>query len=252
MIKRIIYLLALSLSITYILCSIGQAEETIGIYNIASAEGNMKQSLGQNISLQRTNSPIKGAAFHARIFRGTIEKQKLIKPDSEGCVKYFTVLLKVRITDTVNMRSLDDPAWLTPAEDGFQPEQYTIVFETGDQPTDSTIRIKKADIDKYFKYAIVITLDPPDELKCAVQKMVEAAKKTLEERTKIFQSIKDSTCWNIRLMADGIPVDSLETVKVAELTPCIVVEPFLQEEALTLVNSKRVTVQSPQVVQPGS
>jgi hypothetical protein len=249
MIKRIMYFLVLSLSLLFILCSIGQAKEKIGIFKIALDEGANEsarnQSFGRPISLRLKKLPINNVDLHARIFRGTIELQKQIEPDAQDCVKFFTAVLEVRVTDTVDMKGIDDPAWLKPDEDGFKPEQYTIVFETGDQSKDPCIRIKYREIDNYFKYAIVINLVPPEDLKHAVRETVEAAKDKLRESVKTFQSINDSTCWNVKLIADGLPVDPSEIVKVAELTPCIVEQgPFFEEGALVLANNKEETVQA--------
>ena len=120
------------------------------------------------------------------------------------------------------MQGLDDPAWLRPDGERFQPQDYTLVFETGDQPYDSVILIHQKEVADYFKFAFSIRLVPPEGLRRAVAKQVQQARTVLQKRTEVFQKATASECWGVRqvVVADVLQPVLLESTKVGELIPC--------------------------------
>jgi hypothetical protein len=202
--------------------SLGHSQDRIEIFKIALDEpsGEINRELGRPIILRLHGSPPAKDEFHARLFRGTISDLKRQPADAQGCVQFNTVVLPVSVRGVIQMQSLDDPAWLNPVGDGFESEKYTIVFETGDQPSDSAIRINNKELDRYFKYSVSINLVPYENLKHAVKRRVDEAKAFLQQRHEAFQKITTSVCWGVKLIANAPSPYLNENVKVAELTPC--------------------------------
>lgn len=214
------YLLVLFLILLIIDTSLVRAEDNIGIFRVALVEhdGIKNQEYGKPIILSyRDSHPVK-EKFHARLFRGEVAGLKSYLPDAQGCVRFNTITLKVSVTSVIKMQGPDDPAWLKPDGDGFKSEEYTIVFESGEQPTDSVIRIHQSELDKYFKNAISINVISPEHLRRAVENKVKIAESYLQSRREDFQKITASVCWGVKVMTEA-PLPN-ETTKVAELTEC--------------------------------
>jgi hypothetical protein len=220
--KFYIYTLVLVLIVCYINPSLGYSQDNIRIFKLALAEpnGEIDRKLGEPLILNLHDSSAAPKKFHARLFRGTVAQFRKFPTDAQGCVQFHTVVLPVTVSGVIQMRSLDDPGWLSPVKDGFESQKYTIVFESGDQPSDSTIRISSKEVDKYFKYSVEINLVPPEDLKHAVKKTVDAARTSLYKRAEQFQKITASVCWGVTLNANTDPPYLNAIVQVAELTPC--------------------------------
>jgi hypothetical protein len=199
----------------------GQAG-TIGIFKVAFDEppGPKHQDFAKPIVLKLRQSSRVPDSFHARLFRGSVASLKRRLPDADGCVHFDTAMFPVTVTGAIEMRSLDDPAWLRPMGDGFEPEEYTIVFESGDEPTVEELRIHKTELDSYFQYAFSMTLIPPENLKHRVAETVRQVEATLQTSTVTYQQATRSVCWRVKTLAAEISFPPSETLRVAELDPC--------------------------------
>jgi hypothetical protein len=225
MTKSAFYVFALLLTAPLASTSYAQ-EKAIGIFKVSFDEppGPKDQEFAKPIMFRLRQSSAVPDDFHARLFRGSVATLKKRLPDSDGCVHFDTALLPVTVRGSIEMRSLDDPAWLRPAGDGFAAEQYTIVFESGNEPAVQVLRIHKTELDGYFQYAVSINLLPPENLKSKVKETVARAQGVLQNSNVTFQQVTKSVCWSVKpeLAATRAPVDHAETaVKMAELSPCV-------------------------------
>jgi hypothetical protein len=219
-----ICLLATILAGAFAASSQAQTSDKIGVYNIRLDDPSVTkdQEYGKPIVFLLRTPGRSPKHFHARLFRETVNTLKTYRADSRGCIQYQTVVLPVTVSSSVQMRAFDDPAWLHPAGDGFEAQEYTIVFETGDQPSDSIISIHKTEIENYFRYAVSIKLVPPESLKHAVEQTVKKADALLNQSRVNFQKITSSTCWSINsVQTTALPIRVQDGIqKVADLTPC--------------------------------
>lgn len=199
--------------------------QAIGIFKVAfdEAPGPKDQEFAKPIVFKLRASSSLPDDFHARLFRGSVEALKRRTPDADGCVHFETAVLPVSVRGAVEMRSLDDPSWLHPAGDGFEAQQYTIVFESGDEPAVQVLRIHKTELDGYFQYAVSFNLLPPENLKRAVKETVSKAQAVLQESSMVFQQVTKSVCWSVKptLSTMDVPPVSAGAVKMAELSPCV-------------------------------
>ncbi len=126
------------------------------------------------------------------------------------------------VTGTIQIRALDRPAWLQPAGDGFEPQDYAIVFESGSEPSTQEIFIHRKELDSYFQYAFSIRLLPPENLKGKVLETVKQAEEFLRSGTIPAQEENKSECWGVKTvqLAGKSPADGTKAVKVAEMLPC--------------------------------
>jgi hypothetical protein len=134
----------------------------------------------QPITLTLKESSSRPTDFHIRVFVGSLQNQlaKTHNKDKDGCVDFDTSILFVDVQDTtIHVPSLDDVAWLehVNATPPFRSRKLVFVFEAGDQPTNSKLRLHWTQVDGYFKHALEITLNPRDEDEQASTKQVEAA-----------------------------------------------------------------------------
>ncbi len=210
-----------------------QGVNRINIFQIAFGEPNGKeQAFGEPIFLKidgRTQFP---KDFHVRFFRGTASSLMSRPPDKDGCVQYSTIVMGADVKATIRLRSLDNPAYLSPRTvgDGFDAEFYTLVFEAGDQPSNSVIRIHKNYIATYFKYSFSIKLvppdywhDPPKEAREQVREVVQQAIETLHQRVVQFTDLsgQGSPCWGVKTVPTLEAAHGRGITGIAELVPCL-------------------------------
>jgi hypothetical protein len=217
------YPLILSIVALLVRCSSGQTQ-AIGIFKLALDEpaGRKDQEYARPIVLRLRQTTRLPDMFHARLFRGSVADLKKRRPDSQGCVHFSTAIFPVTVTGTIQITALDDPAWLRPVGDGFQPEEYTIVFESGDEPSIEVIRIHQRELNSYFQYAFSMNLIPPENLKRKVVEIVRRAEEVLRTSTITYQQATKSVCWSVKAvqLAEEIQATPSETVRIAELSPC--------------------------------
>jgi hypothetical protein len=223
MTKLSLYVLALSMVAPLVPCSFGQTP-TIGIFKVAFDEpaGPKEQEYARPIVLKLRHPVRVPEEFHARLFRGSVESLKKQRPDSHGCVYFSTAVFRVTVTGTIQIRPLEGAAWLRPAGDGFEPQDYAIVFESGEKPSSQKIFIHQKELDNYFQYAFSIRLLPPENLKKKVLETVNEAEEFLRRGTIPVQEENGSECWGVKTvqLADKTPADDTKIVKVAEMLPC--------------------------------
>jgi len=210
-----------------------QGGNRINIFQIAFAEPNGKeQAFGEPILLKidgRTQFP---KDFHVRFFRGTVGSLMSRPPDKDGCVQYSTVVMGADVKAAIHLRSLDNPAYLSPRTvgDGFDSESYTLVFEAGDQPSESVIRIHKNHIASYFKYSFSMKLLPPDywhkppkEERAYVREVVQQAIDTLHSSVVRFTDLsgQGSPCWGVKTVPVLEAAHRKGITEIAELVPCL-------------------------------
>jgi hypothetical protein len=227
-----VFLVTLLIGACFARSSFGQ-QQTIGIFRVAFDEpsGPKNQEFAKPIVLKLHQSPRVPDSFHARLFRGSVASLKQRLPDADGCVHFDTAMFPVTVTGTIEMRSLDDPAWLRPAGDGFQPEEYTIVFESGDEPTVEVLGIHKTELDSYFRYAFAINLVPPENLKQRVAETVRNVETTLRSSTITYQQATKSVCLRVKTVsAAEVLFQPTETLMVAELNPCVERPPLILDQ----------------------
>jgi hypothetical protein len=218
MTKLNLCVLALSLGAALVPRSFGQTS-AIGIFKVAFDEPTSpkEQEFARPIILKIRQPAKVPEEFYARLFRGSVESLKAQRPNKQGCVYFSTARFPVKFTGAIEIPALGTERWLNPVGDGFQPQDYSIVFEGGDEPT-KEIFIDKKELDNYFRYAFSIRLLPPDSLKGRVLDSVR-------EVTEFLQSgrvpVQDA-CWGVKtvLAAHQTSVPNRGIVKVAELRRC--------------------------------
>jgi hypothetical protein len=165
--------------------------------------------------LQPTKVP---EEFYARVFRGSVESLKAQRANKQGCVYFSTFRTLVKFTGAIEIHALGTPRFLNPVGDGFQPQDYSIVFEGGDQPDTTELFIDRKELDNYFRYAFSIKLLPPGSLK-------GRQPDTAREVTEFLQAGRvpvQEACWGVKtvLAAHQTSVPNRGIVKVAELRRC--------------------------------
>ncbi len=218
----------------------GQVRPEIGIFQVALNESSpIRQTLGKPIDLQLETRAKIPRSFHVRLIRG--EKNDLIvsgkgRADRNGCVTFPSIVIKVSSSSSdgaIHLGTLGDPAYLQRIDRShLGPADYVLVFEEGDQPTDSIIRIHKNHLDSYFKFAYPMRLSPSEPLMREVPNIVARAVRTMEDRTRQFQKIEDQTihlarpaqspCLAVKLRTDvaGIPEPRGSILLAASLGDC--------------------------------
>lgn len=233
--------LALSIGALIAPCSFGQAEK-IGIFKVAFDEPAQRdQEFAKPIFLKLRDTTHMPDRFHARLFRGSVADLKKRTPDAQGCVHFPTLVFPVTYTGGIQIPTLDNPAWLQPAGDGFRPQEYTIVFESGDEPSIGDIRLHKGELNSYFQYAFSMRLMPPENLKRQVVETVREGEAVLHTSTITYQQASRSVCWGVRavLSADELPVDPAAIVRVAELLPCGAGAPGMPDSATAVMEAAK-------------
>lgn len=156
------------------------------------------QPFGMPIDLKLKEKAKLPRDFHVRIFRGTLKELEQRSPDKQGCMTFSTLVLSVTVRASIRIQSLDDPAWLRPVRDHFESEDYVLIFESGEQPSDSVIRIHKTQAKDYFKYAFPIRLIAPLKLsEKNAPEIVQAAETTLSKRGTQFVKVAESPCYRV-------------------------------------------------------
>ena len=185
-------------------CVFGQAP-TISILKVAFDEpmGTKEQEYAKPIILKLRQPANIPREFHARLFRGPVASLKARHPDSRGCVHFSTARFRVNVADALQIRALDNPAWLRPVGDGFQAEQYTIVFKEGKEPNVEELLIHKRELDNYFQYAFALELLAPESLQRKVVELVKSAEETLKISTITYQQATKSQCWSVKTLLTG-------------------------------------------------
>ena len=179
--------------IAFPLLALGQ-DNRIAVLEVPLDELSPKQQLlGEPILLKLREDARAPRDFHVRLFRGT--KNQLLKwpADRDGCIEFSTIVLRATVNGSVHLRSLDDRGWLS--NHGRDAENYTLVFESGQEVSESKIRIHRSQIQAYFSVAFSMTLVPRQRLTEAIERAVQANVTATERKVEqTFSRIPAGPC----------------------------------------------------------
>jgi|ERR1035438_3575849 hypothetical protein len=158
-------------------------------------------TFGKPLLLSLSASTKVPRTFHARFFRNSIGEllaSALARKDSEGCVWFDTQVIRVRVGAAMSFEPLSE-SWLYPSGIHLTPQDYTVVFEAGDQPTEQFIRLSYDDLSgTYLANAIQIRLNPgtsinvPAEVIAQVQRKLEETAEQVAQRTRETEQVHRS------------------------------------------------------------
>lgn len=170
------------------LCSLSLVfgQDQISLLRVTLAEPTPKiQQLDEDIVFMVPSAVTFPPRFHMRIFRGSINEVRSKKADKDGCVTYDTGLLYGHPDSAIHFSPLSASGygWLSSgADDHFAAQDLVLVFEAGDQPEDTRIRLHKGNqLSAYFQYAVPMQLQPSTSAKGASAQVVKATQQALEE-----------------------------------------------------------------------
>jgi hypothetical protein len=222
----------LQLGILVTLCcfrsAMAQGPSQISLLRVGLDEPTPKvQQLGEEIVFRIKPGVSLENSFHVRIFRGSLnfvtERMKAFA-DNEGCITYSTALLYGTANSAIHLQAMSDPAWLSRGSDGhFAPQDLVLVFEAGDQPTDTRIRLHKNQLDAYFRHGVPMQLLPSDDAKAASAQVVEGTQRALDEHRIKLAQLPPGPCYNVEPLSasdDGSPEQVFSEVAVVRPVSC--------------------------------
>jgi hypothetical protein len=186
--------------------AMAQGPSEIALLRVGLDEPTPKiQQLGEEIVFRIKPGVTLPNSFHVRIFRGSLNfvtQGITASADNQGCIAYSTALLYGTVNSAIHIEALSDLAWLSRGSDGrFAVQDLVLVFEAGDQPTETRIKLHKNQLDAYFRHAVPMRLLPSDDAKAAPAQVVEATQRALEEyRIKLAQ-LPPGPCYNVEQLA---------------------------------------------------
>jgi len=178
---------------------------------------------GENFSLQIAGAHRIPSNFHVRIFRGNLNyltKSMKAYADPDGCITFSTVLLWGQVDSAIHMQAFADLGWLKiDSQNRFEAEDLTLVFESGDSPVASRIRIHKTQLADYFRYAVPIRLNPTALAQSASVQIAQATQQELKDTRMRFQAVPPGPCYQVQELA-AIPDNGLSQVARLQATDC--------------------------------
>jgi hypothetical protein len=191
-------------------------QASVGVFPISLNEASPKEHVvGSELSLalKRSNLP---ATFHARFFIGL--KSEIIadararrdearrRGERDDCVGFTSAVLTATARgNTVRFYSSPDEGWLTTAGEA---RVYTVVFEAGDEPADSYVRLHFDELEKtYFADAIQVIVKPGDRApNPSVIKVIQenARQRAEQQQQQAVQRPTLSRCWFARSVTSSL------------------------------------------------
>jgi hypothetical protein len=199
------WLLGILVTLSCSLSAVAQGPSEIALLRVGLDEPTPKiQQLGEEIVIHLQPGVTLPNSFHVRIFRGTLSwvtQGMKASADNEGCVTYSTALVYGTANSAVHFQALSDPAWLSIRDGRFAAQDLVLVFEAGDQPIDTRIRLHKNQLEAYFRYAVPMQLLPSGDAGTASLQVVAATERALNEHRAQLSQLPSGPCYAVESLA---------------------------------------------------